>query len=141
MLNSLLDSTNVPLLEQLAQFSERRHEVLAGNVANIDTPNYRRKDLPVTEFNDALRKAVLERRHVGVSRYSPAPPEPRSYFDDSLHVARTADPSNALFQDGAERSVEADMLAMSKNVMMQNFAVELMTNQLNLLASVIREQP
>lgn len=140
MLNGLLNSTNVPLLEQLTAFGERRQEVLAGNVTNIDTPGYRRRDLPVEEFQEALTNAIENRRQTTTSRYAAPTEDPNALFGKGLHVARTADPSNALFQDGAERSVEADMLTMSKNLMMQNFAVELMTSQLNLLGSVIREQ-
>lgn len=140
MLGNLLNSTNVPLLEQLAQFNERRHEVLAGNIANIDTPEYRRRDLPVSDFQDALSKAISSRREPVVGRYSSPETDVNKYFNEGLHVARTADPSNVIFQDGAERSVEADVLTMTKNLMMQNLAVDLMTNHLNLLGSVIREQ-
>lgn len=140
MLNALLNTTNVPLLEQLASFTERRQEVLAGNVSNIDTPDYKRRDLPVSDFEAALAQAIEDRRDPVVSRYGRSEADVSKYFSRGLHVAQTADPSNAIFQDGAERSIEADALAMTKNLMMQNLAVELMTNHMNLLGSVIRGQ-
>jgi flagellar basal-body rod protein FlgB len=52
---SIVDGTTIPLLEKIATFGERRNTVLAGNVANIDTPNYRRQDLPIEDFERALR--------------------------------------------------------------------------------------
>lgn len=140
MLDQLLNSTTVPLLQQLAEFSERRHEVLAGNVANIDTPHYRRKDLPVGEFQAALKNAVSARQNSTISRYADPAKPTNVYFDKALHVAQAAEPSNALFQDGAERSIESDVLAMTKNLLKQNFAIELMTSQMNMLAAVIQER-
>ena len=56
------------LLEKIAAFGERRNTVLAGNVANIDTPNYRRQDLPVEDFERALREAI----HAGTARTAQA---------------------------------------------------------------------
>ena len=47
------------MLRQLAVFGERRQQVLAENVANIDTPNYKTRDLDTEGFRAALREAVL----------------------------------------------------------------------------------
>ena len=58
MLDQILNSNSLPLLEKMAAFSERRQEVLAGNIANIDTPGYKMRDLPVAEFRQALQEAV-----------------------------------------------------------------------------------
>jgi len=62
MLESLLQQTTIPLLEQVTAFGQRRHQVLAGNIANIDTPDYKTRDLPVQDFEKALQKAVVTRR-------------------------------------------------------------------------------
>ena len=58
MIDSLLSSTTIPLLEKVAGFGEHRQGVLAGNLANIDTPNYRTRDLPVEDFRQALKDAA-----------------------------------------------------------------------------------
>jgi len=58
MLEQMLNSKSLPLLEKMAAFAERRQEVLAGNIANIDTPAYKMRDLPVKDFQQALRDAV-----------------------------------------------------------------------------------
>ncbi len=41
-------------LAQALSFHHRRHEILASNIANVETPNYRAQDL---DFKDALRAA------------------------------------------------------------------------------------
>jgi flagellar basal-body rod protein FlgB len=52
--------------QQLLSFSMRlrsmRHELLAGNIANADTPGYRAKDL---DFSAALKAAVAPERQAG----------------------------------------------------------------------------
>ena len=143
MLDTLLAPTSVPLLEQAAAFGERRHEVLAGNVANVDTPHYRRQDLDADGFMAALKSAIDARSNpMPTARHYGRPAaDPTAAFSGSLRDVRTAARMNPTFQDGAERSVEADVLTMSRNLMQQSMSVELMASQLNLLAAVIAEQP
>lgn len=39
-------------------FTERRHELLASNIANLDTPDYRARDLSVDRFQNALADSI-----------------------------------------------------------------------------------
>ena len=41
MFRQLFESSTLPMLEQVVNFTEARHGVLAGNMANLDTPGYR----------------------------------------------------------------------------------------------------
>ncbi len=54
----IFSTTTIPALEQTLTFAQRRHELLAGNVANIDTPDYRAKDLDVADFQNALAESI-----------------------------------------------------------------------------------
>ena len=57
MANILFD----PTIEGLARtmtLQQKRHEVLASNVANVETPGYRAREL---DFRDALQQAFEER--------------------------------------------------------------------------------
>ena len=45
------------LAEQRLAWTDRRQEVLAQNIANLDTPGFRPRDLP--SFADALQKAAI----------------------------------------------------------------------------------
>ncbi len=142
MIGSLLNSTTIPLLEKVAVFGERRQEVLAGNLANIDTPNYKTRDLPVADFMQALKKAAtLRDRPRSPGSLSSAVESPADQiarlFPDELFRAVEAPARNITFQDGGNRSIEHEVMEMTKNVMKQNFAVELMVAQMNLLETVI----
>lgn len=124
------------LLRQLAVFGERRQQVLAENVANIDTPNYKTRDLDTEGFRAALRDAVLASTSPGHAGSAKAEP-----FASELFAPRPIGPPNLTFQDGNNRSVEREVSELTKNLLMQNFAVELMAAQTQLLAAVISERP
>ena len=58
MLSSLFQSSSLPVLEQVVNFTEARHGVLAGNIANIDTPGYKTRDLSPELFQQRLQEAI-----------------------------------------------------------------------------------
>jgi flagellar basal-body rod protein FlgB len=131
---SIVDGTTVPLLEKVAIFGERRNLVLASNVANIDTPNYKRRDLPVGAFESALCDAI----RAGSDRtdHLSAPSELPS---DLLQAREVGSPS-LTFQDNSDRSIEHEMLELTKNASMQGFAIELLNAQMGMLQAAIRGQ-
>ncbi len=154
MLEQMLNSKSLPLLEKMAAFAERRQEVLAGNIANIDTPEYKMRDLPVNDFQQALREAVQLKDGNSpstgqVSLGMPATVSGRqtletqleSLFPRSLFQAQEASPQNLTFQDANNRSMESQVMQMTKNSLMQQFAVEVMMAQMNQLMTVISERP
>jgi len=70
----LLNPPNVALLEQVVAFAQRRHTVLAGNIANLDTPGYQVRDLSVEDFQARLREALAQAKQApaGGSRQADA---------------------------------------------------------------------
>ena len=118
---------------------------MAGNLANIDTPDYKTRDLPVDDFMQTLKDAAaLRDRPPSLGSLPAAVESPADrmakLFPDELFRAVEAPPSNITFQDGGNRSIEHEVMEMTKNVMMQNFAIELMAAQMNLLKTAIRGQ-
>jgi flagellar basal-body rod protein FlgB len=132
---SIVDGTTIPLLEKIATFGEHRNAVLAGNVANIDTPNYRRQDLPIEGFERALRDAI----HAGSARTDQTSVGPAGLPVELLQAKEVGSPSMS-FQDNSDRSVEREMMEMTKNLSLQSFAITLMTTQMSMLQAAIREQ-
>ncbi len=147
MIDSLFNSSTIPLLANVAAFAERRHEALAGNVANISTPDYRTRDLPVAEFQAALAEAIAHRQPAdgsgkpawsfsAAARSSPV----TEVFPRALFRPAEAAPKSLTFQDGNNRSIENEVMEMTKNSIMQSVAVELMNSQFNRLQAVISER-
>jgi flagellar basal-body rod protein FlgB len=58
MLDSMFANSTLPMLEQVVGFTQARHGVLAGNIANLDTPGYRTRDLSPVEFQEQLKSLM-----------------------------------------------------------------------------------
>ncbi|WP_166827640.1 flagellar basal body rod protein FlgB [Thalassoroseus pseudoceratinae] len=137
--------STLPLLEKIAAFGEKRQQVLAGNLANIDTPSYRTRDLPVKKFQEALRAQIAGRNQVNPTspseRGDTAAPVMTQPISQKLYEAVEVSSGSQSFQDGSNRSIERELTEMTKNSMLQQFSIELMTAQTNLLQAVISERP
>jgi len=62
MFDGMFDNSMLPMLEQVVTFTQARHGVLAGNIANLDTPGYRSRDLSPALFQERLKDAERELR-------------------------------------------------------------------------------
>ncbi|MFO0916895.1 MAG: flagellar basal body protein [Planctomycetaceae bacterium] len=155
MLQSIIAQTPLTMLRQVAKFTERRQEVLAGNIANIDTPGYRMRDLPAADFQAALRAAMQPSPNSGAWPQSPGvpwslhpvespgtmQPPPPELFPAQLFQARVEETQPGItFQDANNRSVEHQFLQMTKNSLMQQFALQLMSAQYGQLQAAISGQ-
>lgn len=145
MAQSVINNSTMSLLEKAAAFGQRRHEVLAGNIANINTPRYRMRDLSVSDFQQALKQAVAELQSKHSS--SPAgggmsgPTEVEEFFPRRLYEVIQPSDGNLTFQDANDRSIERQVMELTKNTMMQNFAIEMLRFQMESLQAVISERP
>ena len=128
----LLDQGSAPLLEQTLRFTAARHNLIAENVVNVDTPGYRQKDLSVEKFQAMLRDRVEDRRDSG-------PGDGRVGFDDVAAELQTPQ-RGILFHDGNNRSMEHLMSDQAKNAMMHNLCVELLRKQFQSLELALKER-
>ena len=141
MFDSLLSSGSLPLLERQAAWGEVRHGVLAGNLANIDTPGYRPRDLNEAAFRDALRKSAASRQPDPLASRSSPPLDPLAGGVPDDLLTPTDRPGGSLtFHDGSPRSVEREVLTLTRNAMQRQATVQLMTAQMAMLQAAITER-
>ena len=134
MWDSWLSNSTLPALEQTAAFAQKRHLLLAGNIANLDVPGYRTRDLALDDFQQALHDAVTRPADSAASYATNA----TSLVPDSMERAR--DVSNQiLYHDGSDVSLEEQVTQISKNQTMHDMSIALMRSQLQTLQVAIRE--
>jgi flagellar basal-body rod protein FlgB len=126
----LLNEGNAPLLEQMLRFTAQRHQILAENVANVDTPGYRQKDLSVKQFQSLLRDRV--------DRRNDSAPGTSTFDDMEIDIENPR--RNILFHDGNNRSMEQLMSDSAKNALMHNLVVELLRKQFNAMEMALKER-
>ena len=131
----IFSQTTLPVLEQVVQFAQRRQAVLAGNLANLDTPGYRVRDLSPEKFQHRLREALAQRDRPA----SPGASLTSATNERGLqHVTR--DMEGLLYHDDSNGSLEHQVTEISKNQMLHNTALAIMGNQFRLLQSAISER-
>ena len=128
--SKMLNQDSQPVLEQMLQFTAARHKVLAENIANIDTPNYRQKDLSVERFQQVMRDRLDKRESAPVGSVS---------FDD-INGELTNPNDGILFHDGNNRSAEQLMSEFAKNALMHNMAVEMLRKQYSMMEMALKER-
>ena len=143
---SLFDSTSIPVLQQVVQFTEARHGVLAGNIANLDTPGYKSRDLAPEKFQERLKEALESRaaeRAASSSRYGiPA------VDSTAANESKSSDPfsevkdsfRSVLRHDDADVSIETQITEIAKNQSEHNMALSIMISQFRLLEAAITER-
>lgn len=136
MFENLFNSTTIPVLEQVASFSQARHSVLAGNIANMDTPGYKVRDLSVADFQKRLSEAIEARRR-GPAPRSPGQPD---YKPPETLAEVAKNPKSILYHDNSNVGIEHQVTEMAKNQMQHNLALTVMIQQFRLMQTAISER-
>ncbi|GIW90571.1 MAG: flagellar biosynthesis protein FlgB [Pirellulaceae bacterium] len=136
MTSSWIASTPIPLLEQWLSFTEARHQLLAGNIANVDTPGYQARDMPVSAFQEKVREALATPMR---SEY-PSPGH-RSAPSRLQRIRELSESYPSLLRhDGAEVSLEQQIAELTKNQIMHSLVVSLLNSQFRLLQAAVTER-
>ena len=140
-LRDLTSADALPVLEASVRFAAQRQGVIAHNIANIETPDFRPLDAPVGEFQSALRDAVERRnRDFGGVRGELEWRESENLRLNSRGELQLtpAEPSrNILFHDRNNRDTERLMQDLVENTVGFRASVELLRSRTELLRTAI----
>lgn len=139
MYASLFHSTTIPVLQEAIQFGQARHTVLTGNIANLDTPGYRVRDLSVDDFQEQLR-GVIRRRREPHAAQSPGLLTAAAGGKSGGSAETVRQPKTILYHDDSNVGIEHQVTEMVKNQMQHNMALAIMTSQMRLLETAISER-
>ena len=136
MINGLFENSTIPYLNEAVNFAQDRHLILASNVSNLDTPGYKTRDLDVSAFQQRLAEAIQARHEKHESLTSTL-----RASDASDPLLRVRESMNSILRhDDVNVGMEQQVLELSKNNMLHNLAVTIMTNQFQLLQTMISER-
>ena len=125
-------------LEVLAKSLEglsKRHKALANNIANVDTPQYKRRDVTFQQtLKDVIHKQQsqlpLSTTHPGHIS-SPAPNQSQFFTHQFFDTSYRADENNV--------DIEKEMVEMNKNALLYDSVTNFMTSKFSLLQHAIEE--
>ena len=113
------------------RFSAQRHEVLADSVANLDTLNFRPKDLDVASFEEALSQAIDAKRDVDAARLDPG-------LLPAAAPAGVPIGGELLSHDGSDRSHEILAQRMTSNLLRFRALAGMIRGRWDMLGTVTR---
>ncbi len=134
MLSAALQTSTIPVLEQVLNFAQSRHKVLASNLANIDTPGYRTRDMSPDVFQARLKQAIDERSKGS----QPVSMAPWDMEDPVAKVGTSLD--GMLYHDQNNRGLEQQVAAIADNELAHNTALAIMVSQFKLLDAAVSEK-
>ena len=123
MIDPIFHSDNYQLARKLLDASALRQEAIASNIANAETPGYRRLDV-ATDFAARL-KASVRTGELHQDRDELKPTLVQDQF------ARTVRP------DGNSVDIEHELLAMNKNAVEYEFLTEVVSKNIKQLKMAI----
>ncbi len=123
MVNPVFQSDNYVLARKLLDAAVVRQEAIAANIANAETPGYRRMDV-AADFTEQLRASVA----AGELPSTAAALRPQIAADPN---ARTIRP------DGNSVEIEHELLAMNRNAVEHEYLTEIISQNIKQLKMAI----
>lgn len=115
MIGALFNQPNYVAAKKLMDATALRHEAIAGNLANVETPQYKRVDIAPT-FRDELVQAMGAGATQEIAKM-----EPRLMVDATA-VAQG--------RDGNTVQIEDELLAMSQNTLEHTVESQMITGSM-----------
>lgn len=121
-----LFSNTIQILEQGLNYSSLKQKVIANNIANVDTPNFKAKDVQFrTEFHQALQAYRTDPRHFefkgGTSKFLVTTKNDLVYTHNNNNV-----------------DLDKEMSDLAQNQIYYNALVERLNGKFNSLKTVIK---
>jgi flagellar basal-body rod protein FlgB len=128
------DKTSV-LLEKSLNVSALRYEVIANNLANIDTPGFKKS---YVVFEEILRDALEDKKSISIRRTHPG------HFGISDRIEEIQprvekDTQTSLRLEGNNVDIEDEMIQLVMNSVNHNFAVQRLNSKLAAMRYVISD--
>jgi len=118
---TLLQPEVLELYTKMLDFTAVRHTVIANNIANVNTPGFRRSDV---EFADELERVLRDRGLKGVK---------------DIRFRRTKPNETAVRNDGNNVDMDVEMAVLAENALLYQVYAQLLARRFRNLQEILRE--
>ena len=132
---NLFDRT-VSFLSKSLDMMSLRHQLIASNVANQDTPNFKSIEI---NFRNELEKVLDVKQLSGDFRTNPGHMPLNSPDISGIDSSLISESGPAYSYDNNSVNVEVEMANMARNTIMYNAAAQVITNKFRWLSFAIKE--
>jgi flagellar basal-body rod protein FlgB len=124
-MNALFGKT-FDMLAGLLEYRDQRHQLIASNIANIDSPDYLPADL---KFDAALDLAGSGSRQVELAKTDPRHLPREDVGQQDFEVVRSKQKTD----------VDAEMGRLAENHLMYNMTVEMLARKFRKISNLIQD--
>lgn len=136
MIERLFDRTKI--VEKSLDATWLRNEAISQNIANVDTPGYKRKTVPFEELLSQAMEGSNNTKPIRNDKLNVVPLAENTI--DNLDFKVTEDNSSLSYRlDGNNVDIEGEMASMAKNTIQYNTLIQRISAQFKTLKSVIKE--
>ena len=130
-----INFNTVDLMSKALDVSELRNEVISNNIANVDTPGFKRSDVNFESIlNDAINSNklagfVTDKNHIPINSASIENIEPQIVQDNSTSMRL----------DGNNVDIDVEMSNLAKNQLYYDALAQRVSGELNSLLTAIKD--
>ncbi len=141
-IEGLIQRESVPVFEAAMGFAFQRHLNIMNNIANVETPYYKRKVLPEKKFHAALQDALNERYREHWNEFTPRDAMGVRFYQNHLPYAMNHEGG----EFGPERHdennvvIEKEMADLAKNSLYMEALQQLFKNKTSGLKGALRDR-
>lgn len=136
LLEKLFTGENVGLLEKSLAAASVRQRVIANNIANANTPGFKKSDVI---FEDLLQQALAEGTGLRQVRTNEHHLSKNSLPVELVQPQVVTSTATAMRNDGNNVDVEAEMATIAQNSLYYNALAQQLSSRLNALKTVINQ--
>lgn len=125
MIDEIMMRENYTIAKKLLDVAHAKHQAIAGNLANVETPGYKRKDI-APDFAQTLSKLAKDNNVQGIQQLNPS-----TIIDYNSPSVRA---------DGNNVQLDQELLSMNKNAVQYDFLTYYTANSMQRIKTAITGQ-
>ncbi|MEK7776578.1 MAG: flagellar basal body rod protein FlgB [Planctomycetota bacterium] len=111
------------LLEKMLNVSTTKHKVIANNIANVNTPGYKRMEV---SFEDQLSRAIQD-----------APVSKLVNLQPKIVVSKDKEGSGSIRNDGNNVNIDSEITSLVRNTLSYSIYTQLLGKKMDMVKSAI----
>ncbi len=114
----VFDDTN-QLLSEMVRGAALRHRILAGNLANVDTPGYEPRDVSFSAALDEARRSARA-------------------GESTVQTSLVSEPDGPARRDGSTVHLDRQMAKLAQNTVWHNAMLQMLSTRIGMLKTAIK---
>lgn len=136
-----LFSKTIDMLSIITDYRAKRHKVIASNIANLDTENYKPSDI---NFKTDLKQAFGSRKRLALAKTEDVIDESRKVLISRTNERHLPDHAELNIEyeakiTGDKVKLDVEMANLAENQLMYNTTIEMLVRKFNGLETVLKE--